>query len=58
MSAGIWLPEYSKYPFRLLPGRLRRFVVRGLSTIFPTLFGCQVVIRAERAEPSVSSTFH
>lgn len=49
MTAGIWMSEYSKFPFSLLPRRVRKFVVRHLVGMFPTLFGCQMVIRAVHA---------
>jgi methionine biosynthesis protein MetW len=49
MTAGIWLPEYAKFPFKLVPVRLRRFMVQRLTAMFPTLFGCQIMVRAVRA---------
>ena len=47
-SAGNDLPEYGHLPWRWLPGRVRRPLVRGLARAAPRLFGCQHVIRAQR----------
>jgi methionine biosynthesis protein MetW len=46
-SAGNDLPEYrSVLPWRLLPGRVRRPLVRGLARSVPGLFACQHVLSA------------
>jgi methionine biosynthesis protein MetW len=46
-SAGNDLPEYrSAVPWKFLPGRLRRRVVRVLTRGLPRLFGCQHVVSA------------
>jgi methionine biosynthesis protein MetW len=47
-SAGYDLPEYGHLPWRLLPGRVRRLLVRRLTRAAPRLFGCQHVISAQR----------
>lgn len=52
-SAGYWLSEYRRLPFRLLPGRLRRPFVQFLVRTFPGLFGCQHIISA--LAPAVKS---
>lgn len=39
------MPEYGKRPFRWLPYRMR--VIRTMVRVFPKLFGCQHVVRAE-----------
>ncbi|HEX7884492.1 MAG TPA: class I SAM-dependent methyltransferase [Phenylobacterium sp.] len=52
VAAGTWMPEYARFPFTLLPDRLRKFAVHRLTAMFPTLFGCQIVIRAVRAPAS------
>lgn len=49
MTPGAWMPEYAKFPFRLLPGRVRSWAIRHLTDMFPTLFGCQIVVRAVHA---------
>lgn len=46
VAAGTWMPEYRKLPFSLMPQRLRHFIIRRLTSMFPTLFGCQIVLRA------------
>jgi methionine biosynthesis protein MetW len=46
-SAGTWLGEYNRLPFRLLPRRWRRALVQGLSQRLPGLFGCQHVVKAQ-----------
>ena len=46
VSAGLWLNEYSIWPLRWLRPRQReRFVLWGVSR-WPTLFGCQHIIKA------------
>lgn len=47
-SAGNDLPEYRHFPWRLLPERVRRRLVRRLTRAAPRLFGCQHVISARR----------
>jgi SAM-dependent methyltransferase len=46
-SAGTWLGEYNRLPFRLLPGRVRRRFVQSLSKAAPGLFGCQHIVKAK-----------
>ncbi|HWB51569.1 MAG TPA: class I SAM-dependent methyltransferase [Stellaceae bacterium] len=47
-SAGNDLPEYRRHlPWRLLPGRVRRPLVRRLTRAAPRLFGCQHVVAAK-----------
>ncbi len=45
-TAGTWLPEYSRIPWRLIPGRIRSRLIRVLTWAVPTLFGCQNVLKA------------
>jgi SAM-dependent methyltransferase len=47
-SAGNDLPEYRHFPWRLLPDRVRRPLVRRLTQVAPRLFGCQHVISTRR----------
>jgi SAM-dependent methyltransferase len=47
-SAGNDLPEYGHLPWRSLPDRVRRPLVRRLTRAAPRLFGCQHVISAQR----------
>ena len=47
-SAGTWMGEYRRLPFRLLPSRPRRKLVEFLSRRLPRLFGCQHIIKAQR----------
>lgn len=46
-SAGTWLGEYNRLPFRLLPRGMRRGLIQTLSQWFPGLFGCQHVVKAQ-----------
>ncbi len=46
-TAGLWMSEYRRFPFTLLPRRLRESLIRGLTRVFPRLFGCQFVVKAE-----------
>jgi methionine biosynthesis protein MetW len=55
MTAGIWMSEYSRFPFNIMPARARKFVVRRLVRAFPTLFGCQMMVRAVRASPGAGA---
>lgn len=57
-SAGIWMEEYARFPFKLMPGRVRRLVIRTLNRLLPGLFGCQILIKAQRADDPGSSTLH
>jgi SAM-dependent methyltransferase len=51
-SAGNDLSEYRQgFPWRFLPGRVRRRLVRGLTRSLPRLFGCQHVISARLPLP-------
>ena len=45
-TAGSDLPEYRSLPWKFLPERLRRSIVRRLARRPPRLFGCQHVIAA------------
>lgn len=49
VTAGLWMQEYKSFPLNLIPGRIRRPLVQRLTRVFPTLFGCQLVVRAVRA---------
>ena len=46
-TAGLWMSEYRRFPFTLLPRRLREALLRRLTLAFPRLFGCQFVIKAQ-----------
>jgi SAM-dependent methyltransferase len=46
-SSGIWLSEYSRFPFKFLPRGLRRWLINSLSRSFPGLFGAQHIVKAE-----------
>jgi methionine biosynthesis protein MetW len=46
-SAGVTLPVYYQPPFGLMPGRLRRPLIRLLTRNLPLLFGCQHVVKAQ-----------
>ena len=45
-TAGVWMPEYAAFPFRVLPSRRRDALIRKFARVFPRLFGCQFVIEA------------
>ena len=46
-TVNIDLPEYSsRLPWRLINKSLKRAIIRPLVRIFPTLFGCQFVVKA------------
>jgi hypothetical protein len=47
-STGHFLPVYRSKLFRLAPARVRRGLVRSLTKAFPTLFGCQFLIKARK----------
>lgn len=47
-SAGMWMEVYQSRPWRWIPRRVLRKVLQGAALVWPTLFGCQYVIRAER----------
>jgi methionine biosynthesis protein MetW len=47
-TSGAWMGVYQKFPFRLIPARVRPRLVASLANAFPTIFGCQYVIRAHR----------
>jgi SAM-dependent methyltransferase len=47
-TAGAWMGTYEKFPFGMLPWRMRDTLVTSLARGLPTLFGCQYVIKAER----------
>jgi methionine biosynthesis protein MetW len=52
-SAGTWMGEYNKFPFKLVPLLVRRKAVRILARGMPRLFGCQLVAKAIRGgEPA------
>jgi hypothetical protein len=46
-SAGLWMQEYRSPPWRWVPPPILSKLVRGATQAWPTLFGCQHVIRAE-----------
>ncbi len=47
VSAGVWLNAYSyKRPFMWLNPRLRNFIIRRATMLWPNFFGCQHVIQA------------
>jgi 2-polyprenyl-3-methyl-5-hydroxy-6-metoxy-1,4-benzoquinol methylase len=48
-SAGTWMGTYKRFPFNLLPERMRDSLVVWLTRVAPNLFGCQHVIKAERS---------
>jgi methionine biosynthesis protein MetW len=51
-AAGTWLAEYRQmFPWRIIPGRLRRPLIRLLARQFPLLFGCQHVLLAQVRPP-------
>ncbi|WP_331504334.1 class I SAM-dependent methyltransferase [Phenylobacterium sp.] len=45
-TAGVQLPVYQRSPFRHVPKRALHAFVRTSNRLFPTLFGCQHVIKA------------
>lgn len=46
-TAGVELQEYQKrLPWRWMPGRLRRLIIRALAVAMPLLFGCQHILKA------------
>jgi len=47
-SAGMWMQVYQVPPWQWIPRRVLRKVLHGAARAWPTLFGCQYVIRAER----------
>lgn len=49
-SAGLWLGEYARLPFKLLPRGLRRSLIYALTSLAPSLFGCQHIIRAQKVD--------
>ena len=46
-SAGTWMQVYQVPPWQWIPRRVLRKVLHGAARTWPTLFGCQYVIRAE-----------
>jgi methionine biosynthesis protein MetW len=46
-SAGLWMEEYRLSPWRWIPRPVLAKFVHGAAQAWPTLFGCQYVIRAE-----------
>jgi len=46
-SLGLWMTEYGRTPFSLLPRRARRFVLLLILRIFPRLVACQYVVAAK-----------
>jgi methionine biosynthesis protein MetW len=49
-SSGTWMPEYAhELPWKLLPAPIRKQGVRALAKAWPTLFGCQHVVKAQLA---------
>lgn len=51
-SAGAWLPAYGKLPWRVMPRRIRSRLVREISVMTPTLFGCQHIVKARKRDTS------
>lgn len=49
-TAGAWMPEYRRSPFRLIPGRYRRYLINQCGRIWHGLFACQHVVLARRRE--------
>jgi len=47
-SAGMWMQAYQVPPWQWIPRRVLRKVLHRAARAWPTLFGCQYVIRAER----------
>ncbi len=47
-SAGTFVKEYRKFPWKLLPPFLRYRLIRACVLAFPLLFGCQHVVMARR----------
>lgn len=45
-TAGTWMYEYTRMPWRWLPDRLRVRLIVALSHAMPTLFACQHVLKA------------
>jgi methionine biosynthesis protein MetW len=46
-SAGMWMKVYQARPWRWIPRRFLRKLLHGAAHAWPTLFGCQYVVRAE-----------
>lgn len=46
-SAGLWMEVYQCRPWRWIPRRVLRKLLYGSAQAWPTLFGCQYVVRAE-----------
>jgi len=46
-SAGMWMEVYQAPPWRWIPRRVLRKLLHGAAQAWPTLFGCQYVVRAE-----------
>jgi methionine biosynthesis protein MetW len=44
VSAGLWMNQYTRAPWRWLPLGLRNAVIRRAAAWFPTLAGCQYVL--------------
>ncbi|NUZ05163.1 class I SAM-dependent methyltransferase [Piscinibacter koreensis] len=51
VSAGVDLPEYAEVPWRWMPGKVRRTLIRALTRAFPRLFGCQHVLLCRMTAP-------
>jgi methionine biosynthesis protein MetW len=47
-SAGMWMQVYQVPPWRWMPRRSLRKLLQDAAEAWPTLFGCQYVIRAKR----------
>jgi 2-polyprenyl-3-methyl-5-hydroxy-6-metoxy-1,4-benzoquinol methylase len=45
-TAGLWMSEYQRLPFRLVPPKIRRLIVRVLLRFFPRLMACQHVVES------------
>jgi methionine biosynthesis protein MetW len=46
-SAGLWMEVYQSRPWRWIPRRVLRRLLQGAAGAWPTLFGCQYVVKAE-----------
>jgi len=54
-SAGLWMEEYARKPFSLLPWRGRRFIILRLVRAFPSLMACQYVVAARVSEATLQT---
>jgi SAM-dependent methyltransferase len=54
-SLGLWMPEYDRKPFNLLPLPARRALLLPLLRAFPGLMGCQTVAAAKMSAANSTS---